>query len=128
MSNWHYHAQATGRPGSRATITMPTNTEKLLATEPDVYERATKHPFLSAVGRGVVDKGEFGQWMRQDRLYIQLGFARFAGALLAKNPVPSDLRPESKGNRQFRARLAILSNAVQNADRCVRASAGSRAN
>lgn len=70
----------------------------LKSTSKAAFERATKHPFLEAAGKGEIPKNKLSQWLAQDRLYAQ-AYVRFIGALLTKVVLPSC----NPNNRQCRA-------------------------
>ncbi|OKL60358.1 hypothetical protein UA08_04097 [Talaromyces atroroseus] len=73
-------------------------TSLLKATNTAAFERATKHPFLEAAGKGEIPKERLSQWLAQDRLYAQ-AYVRFIGALLTKVVLP----PCNPNSRQCRA-------------------------
>ncbi|EED19968.1 transcription regulator PAB1642, putative [Talaromyces stipitatus ATCC 10500] len=68
--------------------TMPL-TNLLKITSKAAFERATKHPFLEAAGKGELPKEKLSQWLAQDRLYAQ-AYVRFIGAMLTKVVLPNN--------------------------------------
>lgn len=66
---------------------MPLTT-LLKITSKEAFDRATRHPFLEAAGKGELSKEKLSQWVAQDRLYAQ-AYVRFIGALLTKVVLPS---------------------------------------
>jgi thiaminase len=72
-------------------------TSLLKSTSTAAFEKATKHPFLEAAGKGEIPKEKLSQWLAQDRLYAQ-AYVRFIGALLTKVTLP----PSNPNSRQAR--------------------------
>jgi thiaminase len=68
--------------------TMPL-TGLLRITSKSAFEKATKHPFLEAAGKGELPKEKLSQWLAQDRLYAQ-AYVRFIGGLLTKVVLPTN--------------------------------------
>lgn len=64
-------------------------TSLLRITSKSAFEKATKHPFLQAAGKGELPKEKLSQWLAQDRLYAQ-AYVRFIGGLLTKVVLPTN--------------------------------------
>ncbi len=52
---------------------------------PNLWERATKHPFLAAVREGTLPTAAFDTWLAQDHLFVG-DLLRFQARLLARAP------------------------------------------
>lgn len=72
-------------------------TSLLKVTNKSAFEKATKHPFLEAAGKGELPKEKLSQWLAQDRLYAQ-AYVRFIGGLLTKVVLPTS-DPHSRSKR-----------------------------
>lgn len=72
-------------------------TSQLRITSKSAFEKATKHPFLEAAGKGELPKEKLSQWLAQDRLYAQ-AYIRFIGGLLTKVVLPTN-SPHSRTKR-----------------------------
>ena len=55
---------------------------------PELWGRATRHPFLSAVGDGTVPETAFDTWLAQDFHFVS-DLLRFQARLLARAPRPA---------------------------------------
>ena len=55
---------------------------------PELWGRATRHPFLSAVGDGTVEEAAFDTWLVQDSHFVT-DLLRFQAGLLARAPRPA---------------------------------------
>ncbi len=55
---------------------------------PELWGRATRHPFLSAVGDGTVEGAAFDTWLAQDFHFVT-DLLRFQARLLARAPRPA---------------------------------------
>lgn len=63
-------------------------TTLLKRTSKEAFDKATKHPFLEAAGKGELPKATLSKWLAQDRLYA-LGYVRFIGGLVTKLLIPA---------------------------------------
>ncbi|KJZ79473.1 hypothetical protein HIM_00942 [Hirsutella minnesotensis 3608] len=68
-------------------------TQTLLDSDPHGYERATQSAFLRNAARGKVPKEVLGQWLANDRLYIN-GYVQGAGRLLSFLALPETVPGE----------------------------------
>jgi formylaminopyrimidine deformylase / aminopyrimidine aminohydrolase len=57
--------------------------KKIESLEPELWERATRHPFLRAVGEGTTHS--FGVWLAQDALFVA-DLIKFQSRLVARAP------------------------------------------
>lgn len=91
-------------------------TERLLELEPELLERATKHPFLRDAGMRRLSQTELEAWLTQDRLYITCGYVPLIGALLQKIP-ETEQEPSHPSSTGFSDKLHILTGALTNIER-----------
>ena len=78
------------------------------------YESATKHPFLTAAGEGILPLPRLALWLAQDRLYAAHGYPRFIGRLIAAIPYSSEHATTSKEEKQNARTLEVLVFCLQN--------------
>ena len=64
---------------------MPLTCESLLQTHPDLWDRATVHPFLTGCHDGSLHPAQFNTWLVQDYLFVK-DFTRFVGRVLGAAP------------------------------------------
>lgn len=62
-------------------------TSHLLSVDKQVYEAATRAPFLAAAGQGRTSKTTLGKWLANDRLYTH-AYIKAAGRALASIDLP----------------------------------------
>lgn len=65
---------------------MPLTCSQLLEKHPDVWQDATRHPFLSQCRTGEIHDYQFNTWLVQDYLFV-VEFTRMAARLLAAAPI-----------------------------------------
>lgn len=78
------------------------------------YDKATKHPFLTAAGEGTLPLPRLALWLAQDRLYAAHGYPRFIGRLIAAIPYSSEHATLSKEEKQNARTLQVLVICLQN--------------
>ncbi|CAN5810345.1 thiaminase II [soil metagenome] len=59
----------------------------LLDNHPDVWQKATRHPFLDGVREGALSTGAFDSWLKQDYVFVS-DLLVFQARLLARSPRP----------------------------------------
>ena len=62
--------------------------EDHISTHPELWEPATRHPFLDAVCEGTMPTGAFDSWLVQDYLFVG-DLLVFQSRLLARSPRPA---------------------------------------
>ncbi|KAI1368534.1 heme oxygenase-like protein [Xylaria arbuscula] len=86
-------------------------TESLLADAQiaDLYQRATRAPFLRLGGQGRLSRETLSEWLSQDRLYAQ-AYVRFIGGLISRIKLPMEAGAGgTHGTLQWRVLLLMQS-------------------